>query len=75
MAEVFIIKGSITNVVSQDLFDRVYKPNGWKLDKTRQPAPKGVEQELKTETEVKNYSAMKKKSDKVFNDNLIKKGD
>lgn len=75
MADLFIIKGSITNVVSQELFDRVYKPNGWKIDKNRQPVQKGVEQELKTETEVKNYNNMKKKSEKVFDDNLIKKGD
>ena len=75
MAEVFIVKGSITNVVSQELFDRTYKANGWKIDKSRQAPPKSVEQELKTETEIKNYATMKKKSEKVFDDNLIKKGD
>lgn len=75
MAEVFIIKGSIRNVVSAEIFERIYKPNGWVIDKTRQPVQQGVEAELKTETELKNYTRMKKKTDKVFNDNLIKKGD
>ena len=75
MANLFIIKGSIRNMVEEDLFNRIYKPNGWVIDETRQPMPKRIEEELKTETELKNYKAMKKKSDKVFNDNLIKKGE
>lgn len=75
MAELFIIKGSIRNVVDEAVYERVYKPNGWVIDETRQPKLQGVEKELKTETEMKNYSKMKKKSEKVFNDNLIKKGD
>lgn len=75
MANLFIIKGSIRNMVEEDLFNRIYKPNGWAIDETRQPMPKRIEEELKTETELKNYKAMKKKSDKVFNDNLIKKGE
>jgi hypothetical protein len=75
MANLFIIKGSIRNMVEEELFNRIYKPNGWVIDETRQPMPKGIEEELKTETELKNYKTMKKKSDKVFNDNLIKKGE
>lgn len=75
MAELFIIKGSIRNVVDEAVYERVYKPNGWVIDETRQPKLQGVEKELKTEAEMKNYSKMKKKSEKVFNDNLIKKGD
>ena len=75
MANLFIIKGSITNVVDEAVYERIYKPEGWVIDETRQPVQKGVETELKTETELKNYTKMKKKTDKVFNDNLIKKGD
>lgn len=75
MAQLFIIKGSIKNVVSSDVFERIYKPNGWVIDETRQPTPKGIEEELKTENEVKNYTKMKKKTTKTFNDDLIKKGD
>ena len=75
MAELFIIKGSIKNVVSEEVFNRIYKPNGWVIDETRQPVEKGIEEELKTETELKNYTKMKKKTTKTFNDDLIKKGD
>lgn len=76
MAELFIIKGSIKNVVSEEVFNRIYKPNGWVIDETRQPIQKDkVVEELKTETELKNYTKMKKKTTKTFNDDLIKKGD
>lgn len=75
MANLFIIKGSIRNVVDEAVYERIYKPEGWVIDETRQPVQKGVETELKTEIELKNYTKMKKKTDKVFNDNLIKKGD
>ena len=27
-----IIKGSIRNIVSKEQFDKLYKPNGWKID-------------------------------------------
>ena len=76
MAELFIIKGSIKNVVSEEVFNRIYKPNGWVIDETRQPIQKDkMVEELKTETELKNYTKMKKKTTKTFNDDLIKKGD
>lgn len=76
MAELFIIKGSIKNVVSEEVFNRIYKPNGWVIDETRQPIQKDkMFEELKTETELKNYTKMKKKTTKTFNDDLIKKGD
>lgn len=76
MAELFIIKGSIKNVVSEEVFNRIYKPNGWVIDETRQPVEKDENiEELKTETELKNYTKMKKKTTKTFNDDLIKKGD
>lgn len=75
MANIFIIKGSIKNVVDEAVFERIYKPNGWVIDITRQPQPKTVEQELATEDKIKNYTKAKKKTDKVFNDDLIKKGE
>lgn len=73
--QLFIIKGSIKNVVDSEVFERIYKPNGWVIDETRQPTQKGIEQELKTETEMKNYTKMKSRTAKTFNDDLIKKGD
>lgn len=75
MANLFIIKGSIRNVVDEAVYERIYKPNGWVIDETRQEVKPSVQTELKSETEVKNYNKMKKKSDKTFDDNLIKKGD
>lgn len=75
MAQVFIVKKGIKNVVSEELFKRVYKKQGWAIDTDRQPSVKGVEHTLKTETEFKNYKEMKRKTDKVFNDDLIKKGE
>lgn len=75
MANIFIIKGSIKNVVDEAVFERIYKPNGWVIDTTRQPQPKTVEQELAAEDKIKNYTKAKKKTDKVFNDDLIKKGE
>lgn len=75
MANIFIIKGSIKNVVDEAVFERIYKPNGWVIDTTRQPQPKTVEQELVMEDKIKNYTKAKKKTDKVFNDDLIKKGE
>lgn len=73
--QLFIIKGSIKNVVDSEVFERIYKPNGWVIDETRQPTQKGIEQELKTEAEMNNYTKMKSRTAKTFNDDLIKKGD
>lgn len=76
MANIYIIKGSIKNVVDEAVFERIYKPNGWVVDETRQPKVENkIKEEIKTETELKNYTKMKKKTEKTFNDNLIKKGD
>ena len=75
MANIYIIKGSITNVVDEAVFNRIYKPNGWVVDTTRQAPTKTIEQELATEDKVKNYTKAKKKTEKVFNDDLIKKGE
>ncbi len=76
MANIYIIKGSIKNVVDEAVFERIYKPNGWVVDETRHPKVENkIKEEIKTETELKNYTKMKKKTEKTFNDNLIKKGD
>ena len=77
---VFIIKDGVHNCVDENMFEKVYKPAGWKLcdnhynevveantkmvDTTK---PEAVE-------EVKNITAMnkKKRTNNKFNDNLIK---
>jgi hypothetical protein len=75
MVNLFIIKGGIRNVVDEATFERVYKPNGWVIDETRSPQSKSAEQELKIEDKIRNYAKAKKKTDKVFNDDLIKRGE
>lgn len=75
MARVHIVKNGIKNIVEEAIFESRYKKEGWKIDnkevKVKEPIPK----ELKSETEMNNYSKMRKKSTKVFNDDLIKSGD
>ena len=69
-----IIKGGLKNVVDEIQFERLYKPNGWRIDTTM------VEDEgenkipldiLKTETEVKDYIKMTKNQSKRFDDKLF----
>lgn len=73
MAQVNIIKGSIRNVVDEVQFEKLYKPNGWRIDA---PIPTKKEKQiplddLETETDVKNYIKMTKKQAKHFNDELF----
>ncbi len=78
MAQVNIIKGSIRNVVDEVQFEKLYKPNGWRLDeptnKRKQiesEEPRVPLEDLQTETDVKNYIKMTKKQPKHFNDGLF----
>lgn len=69
-----IIKGSIRNVVEEEQFEKLYKPNGWRLDDSVEDAskePKIPLDILNTETEVKNYIKMTNKQPKKFNDGLF----
>lgn len=75
MARVHIVKNGIKNIVEERIFESKYKKEGWKLDGEKVEPKREVPKELKTEDEMNNYSKMKKKSTKVFNDDLIKSGD
>ena len=72
MASVKIIKGRIRNIVDEALFEKIYKPNGWRLDEDaiedENPTPKP----LQTATQLKNYQKMKNKSQKHFDDKLFR---
>ena len=75
MPRVNIIKGSIRNVVEEEQFEKLYKPNGWLLDLSEDIAkdkePQIPLDLLNTESEVKNYIKMKKKQPKRFDDGLF----
>ncbi len=68
-----IIKGSIRNVVDEAQFEKLYKPNGWQIDTTKESMPelKVPIDNLKTETEVKNYIKMKNCKTNKFDDDLF----
>ncbi len=72
MASVRIIKGSLRNVVDEVQFERLYKPNGWRLDEEEQPSEMSkVIDTLHTESELKNYLKMKNTKAKQFDDKLF----
>lgn len=83
---VFIIKDGVHNCVDENMFEKVYKPAGWKLcdknyNEVVETEAKTIEEVKAIDTtkseaveEVKNITAMnkKKKTNNKFNDNLIK---
>ncbi len=73
MASVRIIKGSLRNVVDEVQFEKLYKPNGWRLDEVEeQPSEMSkVIDTLHTESELKNYLKMKNTKAKQFDDKLF----
>ena len=75
MARVHIVKNGIKNIVEEAIFESRYKKEGWQIDGGNAEVKEVLPKELKTENEMNNYSKMKKKSTKVFNDDLIKSGD
>lgn len=78
---VFIIKDGVHNCVDENMFEKVYKPAGWKLCDSHYNEVVEVEEVKAVETtkpeaveEAKNITAMnkKKRTNNKFNDNLIK---
>ena len=67
-----IIKGGIRNVVDRELYERLYKPNGWRIDESAEKAEDFVPvNAFRTETEVRNYAEMRKRIAKKFDDQLF----
>lgn len=64
-------ENTVYNVVSEEQFERVYKPCGWVID--REPI-EVTDFEVKTtdETIIKNLEKAKKVTNKNFDDKLIK---
>lgn len=71
MAGVRIIKGRIRNIVDEALFEKIYKPNGWRLDDEEIQEENVIPNSLQTATQLKNYQKMKSKSQKHFDDKLF----
>lgn len=71
MASVKIIKGRIRNIIDEALFEKIYKPNGWRLDEDAIQNESVIPEPLQTATQLKNYQIMKNKSHKHFNDKLF----
>ena len=71
MASVNIIKGKIRNIVDEALFEKIYKPNGWRLDDEEIQEENIIPNSLQTATQLKNYQKMKNKSHKHFDDKLF----
>lgn len=78
MASVKIIKGSLRNVVDERQFEKLYRPNGWRLDEDNVLSSQVDSDEVKaiktfsTEAEVNNFVKMKKKKPRKFDDKLFK---
>ena len=72
MASVKIIKGRIRNIVDEALFEKIYKPNGWRLDEDAIEDENPMPKPLQTATQLKNYQKMKNKSQKQFDDKLFR---
>lgn len=72
MASVKIIKGRIRNIVDKVLFEKIYKPNGWRLDEDAIEDENPIPKPLQTATQLKNYQKMKNKSQKHFDDKLFR---
>lgn len=66
-----IIKGSITNVVDESTFKRIYKPNGWRIDESVEIKEEPDINKVKTERELHNLQKMKNTKRKVFNDKIF----
>lgn len=71
MASVKIIKGRIRNIVDEALFEKMYKPNGWRLDDEEIKEEDVIPNSLQTATQLKNYQIMRNKSQKHFDDKLF----
>lgn len=66
-----IIKGRVRNVVDELTFERLYKPNGWRIDDSISQTEEPLVNMVKTQSELKNLTKMKNTKSKVFNDKLF----
>lgn len=66
-----IIKGKIKNVVDEVTYERLYKPNGWRIDESAEIVEEPLVNKAKTQSELKNLTKMKQSKNKEFNDKIF----
>jgi len=71
MSRINIIKGNIRNVVDEAMFEKLYKPNGWRIDDSIEEHTNEDIAIAKTKTQLDNIVRMRDKKPKHFDDGLF----
>ena len=67
-----IEKGSVKTVVDETQFEKIYKPQGWKVVSNAETGE--LINNINSEGKIKNINKMKKVKDEKFNDGLFNEG-
>ena len=67
-----IEKGSVKTVIDEMQFEKIYKPQGWKVVSNAETGE--LINNIKAEGKIKNINKMKKVKDEKFNDGLFNEG-
>lgn len=67
-----IEKGSVKTVVDETQFEKIYKPQGWKVVSNAETGE--LINNINVEGKIKNINKMKKVKDEKFNDGLFNEG-
>lgn len=67
-----IEKGSVKTVVDETQFEKIYKPQGWKIVSNAETGE--LINNINAEGKIKNINKMKKVKDEKFNDGLFNEG-
>ena len=67
-----IEKGSVKTVIDEMQFEKIYKPQGWKVVSNAETGK--LINNIKAEGKIKNINKMKKVKDEKFNDGLFNEG-
>lgn len=67
-----IEKGSVKTVVDEMQFEKIYKPQGWKVVNDAETGE--LINNINAEGKIKNINKMKKVKDEKFNDGLFNEG-
>ena len=67
-----IEKGSVKTVIDETQFEKIYKPQGWKVVNDAETGE--LINNINAEGKIKNINKMKKVKDEKFNDGLFNEG-
>ena len=67
-----IEKGSVKTVIDELQFEKIYKPQGWKVVSNAETGE--LINNINAEGKIKNINKMKKVKDEKFNDGLFNEG-